>query len=461
MKTLYLDLSSGISGDMFLGAMLDLGVELGALEKALRQLPVDGWHLHISRQQKQGIAGIKFDVHLEDEHEHHHHPVPESAPEVDHEHHHHRHHGPETFDSRSVHSALGGHSHGAEPHAHEHEHEPHHTHEHAHAHGRSFREIRQLIEASPYSEWVKSRAIAVFARVARAEGKVHGKPPEEVHFHEVGAIDSIIDIVGACLALEMLGRPVVAASRVVEGTGWVHCAHGRFPVPTPATLEIFTERGVAISQCEEPHELVTPTGAALLAELVTSFGPLQDFVPSRIAYGLGTRDNATRPNVLRVLLGESSVQDKPHDWELDSVAILETNLDDISSEILGHFVSTALQAGALDVFHSPIQMKKNRPGVLLTVLCAPMEADRFAALMLRETTAFGVRRQILERRKLRREFRPVATPFGEVKVKVGILDGKPIQWAPEFESCREIAEKAGVPVREVFAAACQQSAEAP
>jgi uncharacterized protein (TIGR00299 family) protein len=303
-----------------------------------------------------------------------------------------------------------------------------------------------------------------------AEGKIHGQPPSEVHFHEVGAVDSIVDIVGACLALELLGKPRVLASPVVEGTGWVKCAHGRFPVPTPATLAILGVRGISITQCDEPHELVTPTGAALLAELVEGFGPMDGIVAERIGFGLGTRDNKTRPNVLRAVLGQaqgagrkarggSQLSTINHplsthlDWETDRVAVLETNLDDISGEVLGNFVEAALAAGALDVFHTPIQMKKNRPGVLLTVLCAEADADKFSELVLRETTAFGVRRTIAERRKLRREFTTVKTKFGNVTVKLGKLNGKIVQAAPEFESCKKLATQKKVPVKQIFEAA--------
>jgi len=314
---------------------------------------------------------------------------------------------------------------------------------------------------------VKKKSIAVFQRIADAEGKIHGKPPEQVHFHEVGAIDSIVDIVGACVALEMLGKPRVLAAPVVEGTGFINCAHGRFPIPAPATLDILGARGVAVTQCEEPHELVTPTGAALLAELAESFGPMRGLVAEKIGFGLGTRDNKTRPNVLRAVLGSESFSLDPRpstlesleslDWGTDAITVLETNLDDISAEILGNFVERALAAGALDVFHTPIQMKKNRPGVLLTILCAQGDADKFSEMILRETSAFGVRRHSAERRKLRREFVTVKTPFGEVTVKLGRLNGKVVQAAPEFESCKKIAEQAGVPLKQVYEAALKAS----
>jgi len=301
---------------------------------------------------------------------------------------------------------------------------------------------------------VKRKSIAIFQRIAAAEGKIHGHPPDQVHFHEVGAVDSIVDVVGSCVALELLGCPAVHAGPVVEGRGWIHCAHGSFPLPAPATLEILAARGVVISQCEEPQELVTPTGAALLAELAESFGPMRHLKPVRIGYGLGTRENKTRPNVLRAILGEAFGEPAAsHDWETDTVAVLQTNLDDANAEVLGSLLERALAQGALDVFHTPVQMKKNRPGVLLTLLCAEAEADRFAEMLLRETSAFGVRRHLAERRKLRREWVTVTTPFGPVTVKLGRLDGQAVQAAPEYESCKRAAEQAHVPLKLVYEAA--------
>jgi uncharacterized protein (TIGR00299 family) protein len=435
MNTLYLDLSSGISGDMFVGALLDLGADFQQLNDALATLKVGGFHLHAGRRRNGGVSGTKFDVHLEHgdaEHTGHH-------PHHPHDHHSHDHgHG-------------HGHSHGPQQ-----ETDHPHAHEAVHSHGapgeRNFRDIRELIRASPLSDWVKERSIAVFARLAEAEGKVHGLPADEVHFHEVGAVDSIVDIVGGCIGLELLGKPRVMASAVTEGTGFVDCAHGRLPVPVPATLELLAQRNVPYSQCEEPGELVTPTGAALLVEFAGAFGPAQDLRPLKVGYGLGTRENRTRPNVLRAILGESAVGTDT-DWERDRVAVLETNLDDVSGEVLGNFLEQALAAGALDVFHTPIQMKKQRPGVLLSLLCPEERADEFSRLILTGTTAFGVRQTIAERRKLRRRFAEVTTAFGPVVVKEGRLDGRCVQWAPEYESCRQLAEQAGVPVREVFSAA--------
>jgi len=281
-------------------------------------------------------------------------------------------------------------------------------------------------------------------------------PPEQVHFHEVGAVDSIVDIVGGCIAVELLGKPRILASPVVEGTGWIRCAHGRFPIPAPATLSILGARGVALTQCDEPSELVTPTGAAMLAELVEEFGPMRNLVATRVGFGLGTRDNKTRPNVLRAILGETSESGAgTNDWQTDTIAVLETNLDDINGEILGHFIEKALARGALDVFHTAIQMKKNRPGVLLTVLCAVDDADKFSEMILQETSAFGVRRSTLERRKLLRTVVTVKTSFGDVAVKLGKLNGKIVQASPEFESCKKLAESMKVSLKEIYDAAAR------
>jgi uncharacterized protein (TIGR00299 family) protein len=427
MKTLYLDIFSGISGDMFLGAMIDLGVDFQTLEAEISKLDVDGYTLQSRRAEKSNIVGCKFDVHLA------HVPAAPTSPEPSEPEHTHSHHD-------HGHSYSHSHDHGPGGHTHE--------------GSRNFSDIKKLIEAAPYSDWVKSKSIAVFQRVANAEGKVHGMPPEQVHFHEVGAVDSIVDIIGACIALELLGKPRVLSAPVVEGHGWVDCARGRVPVPTAATLEILAARGIAISQCDEPHELVTPTGAALIAEFAERFERLSGLRAERVGYGLGTRDNHTRPNVLRAVLGETDVaSESRRDWETDRVAVLETNLDDVSGEALGAFLEDSMNEGALDVFHTPIQMKKNRPGTLVTVLCEESQADRFTETILRETSAFGVRRSTLERRKLRRETLTVETEFGAIAVKIGRLNGKAIQIAPEYDSCRAAASATSASLKEIYQAA--------
>jgi pyridinium-3,5-bisthiocarboxylic acid mononucleotide nickel chelatase len=417
---------------MFLGAMLDLGVDFQKLEAELGKLDIHDFHLHAKRDVRGQIAGTKFDVHLAEDHHHGH------GHDHDHDHGH-------THDHDHDH----GHTHD---HGHDQGHEHGHSHEQAHQPHRTFADIRHLIAHADLSPWVKEKSVAIFQRIATAEGKIHGRPADKVHFHEVGAIDSIIDIIGACIALEVLGKPRVFAGAVIEGTGTIRCAHGCFPLPAPATLEILGARGVPVMQCEEPNELITPTGAAILAELVENFGPMQNIVPEKIGYGLGSRENKTRPNVLRVVAGKMSAA-SAHDWEIDTVTVLETNIDDLNPEILGAFIEKALQAGALDVFHTAIQMKKSRPGVMLSVLCEAKEADGLTELLLRETSAFGVRRYNAERRKLKREFVKVQTAYGEVTVKIGKLDGKVVQAAPEYESCKALAEKSQAPLKAIYEAA--------
>ncbi|MDA1273840.1 MAG: nickel pincer cofactor biosynthesis protein LarC [Verrucomicrobia bacterium] len=431
MNILYLDIFSGISGDMFLGAAIDLGLDFDHLKSELRKLNIDGYHLHAARATKATIEGVKFDVHVE------------QAPGHEHSH---------------------GHSH-KHPSGHDHSHNHHQEcdHDHHHAESRDFSDIKKMIGASALSDWVKRKSVAVFHRVAVAEGKVHGKAPEKVHFHEVGAVDSIVDIVGACIALEWFGKPCVIAAPVVDGHGWVNCAHGRLPIPTAATLEILGARKIPLTQCEEPHELVTPTGAALLAEFADRFERMQNLAVVRVGYGLGTRDNKTCPNVLRAVLGTTGSEPGStarragsNDWETDSIAVLETNLDDCTSEVLGYVMEKALSEGALDVFHTPIQMKKNRPGVILTILCEASASDRFADLMFRETSAFGVRRREVERWKLRRQIKSARTPYGVVPVKLGTLNKEILQISPEFEACRKAASESGVPLREVYRAAVHE-----
>ena len=292
MTIVFLDIFSGISGDMFLGAMLDLGVDISQLRAELNKLELTGYQLSSRRESRSGIEGVKFDV-IE---------------------------GESAIDKSSLNPTAVSQeaspeipSHGLALH-HDHEHHAHQPantqpdddHHHDHSESRDFTQIRELIEVSQLSNWVKKKAIAVFHRIAVAEGKIHGKPPEQVHFHEVGAIDSIVDIVGACIALEILGKPRVLASAADDGTGRERCAHSRFPVPTPATLEMLGARRIPLTQCDEPHELITPTGAALLTEFVEHFGPMQGLVADRIGYGLGTRENVTRPNVVRAMLSRTS-----------------------------------------------------------------------------------------------------------------------------------------------------------
>lgn len=432
MKTLYLDLFSGISGDMFLGAMLDLGLDKSYLREQLALLDVGDYELRIHRSSRSSVEGVKFDVLLN---------APQPPPD-------------QNVSSHGGHShSHGGHSHSHGGHSHSHGGMEDHGHDTEHA--RDFAQIKELIRSSALSPWVQEKAESVFHRIAVAEGKVHGLPPDEVHFHEVGAVDSIVDILGACIALESMGKPQVRASVVVEGTGFVHCAHGKFPVPTMATLSILGEAGIALTQCDLPYELVTPTGAALLAEFSQSFGLMKGLVAEKVGYGLGGRDIPGRPNVLRAVLGQASDASQDDEWESDQVLLLQTNLDDCHPEVLGHFMDLAFQHEALDVFYAPIQMKKHRPGVLLNVLVASEQADAMRRLILLHTSAFGVRSTLWDRKKLQRKAGQIRTVYGPIATKEGYLDGQCVRCTPEFDSCEKAALKEGVPLQEVYRAAEQ------
>jgi hypothetical protein len=400
MRILHFDCFSGIAGDMAVGALRDLGVGEEVFREAIAALGLgDEVHFHFQRGLRQGISGWKFDVHA---HSH----------------------------------GEAGHSHG-------------HGHDHAHGlhiHGRTWRKIRALLEESMLHPEVKSRAVSVFQRIAVAEAAIHGVPVDDIGFHEVGAADSIADIVAACAGFHALGPLRIEASALVEGTGWIECAHGKFPLPAPATLEIL--KGIPLRQTDEACEFITPTGAALLAEFATRFGPMSAMRIEKTGYGLGTRDTSPRPNVLRAVIGEAELSS-----ETDEVARLETNLDDTTPEIAGEAMRRLFDAGALDVFLTPVQMKKNRPGFLLTVLCEPAKSDAIARTIFSETSSFGLRIDTVRRLKLQREFREAQTPFGPVRIKVGRLGGETIRESPEFEDCRLLAEKHGVPVLKVFNAA--------
>lgn len=388
MKLLYLDCFSGISGDMLLGALIDLGVSEELLRGELAKLHLHDYRIETRRVVKQNISATKFDVHAES-HGHHH---------------------------------------------------------------RGYTEIAGMITGSGLSENVKRRAISVFRRIGEAEAKIHGVPLEKVHFHEIGAVDSIVDIVGGCVAMELLGVERVAALPPPLGSGSVETAHGRYPIPAPATLELL--KGVATQPSPERCELVTPTGAALLVEFAAEFGSMPAMVVEKIGYGAGTREFGATPNVLRAVLGTAVAA-----AESDSVAVIEANIDDMNPQWFGDVMERLLVTGALDVFLTPVQMKKNRPGTLLTVLCEPGDADRFAELVLTHTTSFGVRIHEARRRILAREIVRVVTRFGEIEVKIGRLNGKVVTRSPEYESCKRAAALANVPVREVYEAAARAAEE--
>ena len=380
---LHLDCPSGISGDMFCAALLDLGAPLVLFQKSILSLSLpEKVHLKTEKTVRGGLAGTRFIV---EESGHHHH------------------------------------------------------HDHGHHHGRNWAEIRDLLKKSKLAPAVRDSALAMFQRIAEAEAKLHGVPVETVHFHEVGAVDSIVDLVCAAAGIHHLKVTEVTASVPVDGTGTIQCAHGKFPLPAPATAEIL--RGIPIRQLDVPHELTTPTGAAILVHFAKKFGILDSFSAEKIGYGLGTRDLPDRPNVLRAFLGKS---DPAGGAKTDTVVEIRTHLDDITGEHLAHAIDRLMAEGALDAAASTLVMKKGRPGHLLTVLALPADAEKLASIVLRETTAFGLRMERVERRTLRREQKTVQTAHGPVRVKLGYLGDQLVQIHPEDGDCRRLATAAGV-----------------
>ena len=387
-KILYLDPFSGIAGDMLLGALLDLGLDLARLRQELDKLKLPAFTSRSQRVLRGAIGATKFDV------------AGENEPEQQHTH-------------EQAHGHDYEHAHGHE-YEHARGHEREHAHSHAHEH-RSWAEIKALIESSGLSASVKSRSISVFTKLAEAEGKIHNRPAEQVLFHEVGALDSIVDIVGACAGLELLGIDAIWCGPVALGSGVVKCAHGLLPVPAPATAELM--RGLPVRASTIEAELTTPTGAALLAALASRFGPMPDMTIERIGYGAGSREHPALPNVLRVFLGTlaepgadtESSQTGDAGSLADTILEIRTNLDDVSAEVLGYLAEKLLALGVLDVFFTPIQMKKARPATLLTVLAEPRQLDAVAATLFRECGTFGLRYQTQRRLKLARRSETVST----------------------------------------------------
>lgn len=312
---------------------------------------------------------------------------------------------------------------------------------------RRLSEIEELIGASRLPIEVKETSVEIFRRLAVAEAKVHGITPDRVHFHEIGGIDAIVDIVGAVVGLRLLGIEAVYASALPLGHGFVDCAHGRLPLPAPAALELL--RGVPVLSRDVEGELVTPTGAAILTTLVKEFGSFPPLTVEKIGYGAGQQDFPF-PNLLRLLVGSTSAT---LDARMETLTLLEANIDDLNPEFYGHLMERLFAAGALDVYLTPVQMKKNRPGVLLSVACRPAQAEALAALVFAETTTIGLRRQEVQRWALARERVEVETPYGSVGAKVARLGGKVMSASPEYEDCHRLALERGVPLKEVYAAA--------
>ncbi len=322
---------------------------------------------------------------------------------------------------------------------------------HSHRH-RGFTDIREMIGASGLSQWVKGKSVEAFRRLAEAESKIHGQPLEKVHFHEVGAVDSIIDIVGSMIAVEAFLPAEILASSVNVGHGTLECQHGTYPVPGPAAQELL--KNIPTFTNEVPGELTTPTGATLLATLAAGFGTRPSMKIEATGYGAGTRQTEGNANVLRISLGEA-MQDRvrtPVSPELQ-VAVIEATIDDMIPQVYGYFLEKAIAAGALDIYSTPIQMKKNRPGLKLTCVCAVAEIDRFAELIFSETTTIGIRYTVAERKTLKREFLPVETAYGTVTMKISLMNGRVMNYAPEFEDCRRLALEKEIALKEVQAAA--------
>ena len=418
-KILYLECNSGISGDMTVGALLDLGADRQVLENALESLGVDGYHLHFGRKVVCGLDAFDFDVHLEaDGHGH------------SHEHTHRQEDAYERVDSCG-HLEVHEHCHGHK-HEHSHEHEDGHSHSHTH---RNLHDIYHIIDHLDSNERVKEMARTMFRIVAEAESKAHGLPVEQVHFHEVGAIDSIVDIISVAVCMDNLGVEDVVVSALSEGHGHVRCQHGVLPVPVPATANIASSYGLKLHFTDNDGEMVTPTGAAIAAALRT-----KDRLPSScrlLKVGMGAGNKVFKQaNVLRAMLLETSQEEDRTMW------VLETNLDDCTGEMLGLAMEMLLDAGAADVWYTPIHMKKNRPAYMMSVLCRESSIEAMEEIILTQTTTIGIRRYPTERTVLERSEIQVETSYGPADVKVCAYKGRKFFY-PEYESIRRICMEQG------------------
>ncbi|MBN1626784.1 MAG: nickel pincer cofactor biosynthesis protein LarC [Deltaproteobacteria bacterium] len=380
MKTAYIDCFSGISGDMFLGALLDAGLPFEELKRSLQTLPIDHYSIEAKKEARNGITGTRFVVDQEQKARH-----------------------------------------------------PH----------RGLKEIREIIERGDLSNEVKGKSLSIFRRIAVEEGKIHGYPEDEIHFHEVGAIDSIIDIVGTCFGMEFLGLDAVYSSRLPMGSGFIESGHGRIPLPAPATTALL--KGVPVYDSGLEVELVTPTGAALISEFACSFGAMPSMTIDVVGYGAGSRILPDRPNLLRILIGkEETVKGA------ETVVVLDANLDDTNPEWLGFLMERLFDAGALDVAFSPVQMKKNRPGVQIQVIGRPYQKDALMDIIFAESTTLGIRFTTSQRRILERARIEIESPWGKMAVKKVIgPDGSPVLY-PEYDVCRSIAMDRDIPVRDIY-----------
>lgn len=446
MRIAYLDCFSGMSGDMFLGALVDAGVSPPLLGKTVEALNI-GARLEISRVTRSGISATKVDVYSHGEKD-----LPREV----------------YWEQREQPQRSRGREHGHHHHEHDHGHqhdavelrEHNFTSEPAragapapHRHGRGLTEIRGIIAKAAISESAKRTSVAIFEALAEAEAKIHSSEIEKVHFHEVGAVDAMVDIVCAAVGAEALGLDEIICSPLNVGGGTVKCAHGTFPVPAPATLELLKNAPVYSSGIEA--ELVTPTGAAIVKTLAARFAPFPEIKVEKIGYGAGTRDFPGHANVVRLTIGEAQPE-LAAKVSQETITVLEANIDDLNPQVFGYVMDRLLEEGALDAFGMSAQMKKNRPGMLLTVLCRPQDAAKLTQLMFTETTTLGVRRREERRQALSRNWVTVNTRWGDVRLKIASMNGTVTNYAPEYEDCRRIAAEHGVPLKAVMQEAVQR-----
>ncbi len=445
---LYLECTSGISGDMAVAALLDLGASREKLKKVLKSLPVKGFDINISRVVKSGIDVCDFDVVLDKEHENHDHDMGYlHGYEHSHEH-------------EEAHACRANHHHETTGHVHEHENHDTHTHtaeshsHHGHHHHehRGLNEIMTIIDYADMADRARSYAKKIFTILAEAEAKAHNVPADQVHFHEVGAVDSIVDILSVAVCVDDLDVEEVIIPRLCEGSGTIRCQHGILPVPVPAVSNIVSAHHLKLHITSVQGELITPTGAAIVAAFLTSEKLPEDFTVEKIGIGAGKRQYEC-PGILRAMLIREAEKNteiqKFSDTESDIIIKLESNIDDCSGETLGYVMELLYEAGAREANYMPVFMKKNRPAWLLTVICKEDQVSGMERIIFKETTTIGIRRQKMERTVLKREKRTVVTPLGDVEVKVCIFDGQEYIY-PEYESVKKICKKTGVSYREAY-----------
>ena len=407
-NVLYFDPFNGVAGDMILGALVDMGLPLGYLKDELKKLPLEEYEITANSVERKGLSGTNLQVKVTSVEEHSHH----------------------------VHSE----------------------------HGRSFSDIELLIQSSTLNPWVKEKALAIFTKLAEAEAKVHGSEVDKVHFHEVGAVDAIVDIVGACIGFQYFNIDLFYTAPLNLGGGTVTFSHGTWPVPAPATVELITGFPSRLSGVDV--ELTTPTGASIVTTLAEPVKLTPNLLLKKVGLGAGDRELPDIPNMLRLVLGqviEQAQEAEDPEPEIgegrERVFLLEASIDDMEAEMFGHFMDLALEQDALDVFFTPIQMKKNRPGHLLSVLCKTEDRDRMVELIFRETTTLGIRILPQERWVLDREWRQIETEYGLVRIKLGLLRGEIVNIAPEYEDLKSIAGRRKLPLKQVRQRVLDQLAE--